>query len=87
MTLDRQIDLLLCLPLASIDKMAVKHRFDKIGASMEFDLRARAGIRPSDVPLYRGTDRGRVMYNLLVSLARPEPIGMYRPSSRHSSAH
>lgn len=78
MTLDRQIDLLLCLPLASIDK---------IGASMEFDLRARAGIRPSDVPLYRGTDRGRVMYNLLVSLARPEPIGMYRPSSRHSSAH
>jgi arsenate reductase (thioredoxin) len=31
MTLDRRISLFLCLPLASIDKMAIKKEIDKIG--------------------------------------------------------
>jgi hypothetical protein len=31
MTLERRISLFLCLPLASIDKMAIKKEIDKIG--------------------------------------------------------
>jgi arsenate reductase len=31
MTLDRRISLLLCLPLSSLDKLAVKREIDRIG--------------------------------------------------------
>jgi arsenate reductase len=30
-TLDRRISLLLCLPLASLDKLAIKREIDRIG--------------------------------------------------------
>ena len=31
LTLERRIDLFLCLPLATISKLAIKHEIDRIG--------------------------------------------------------
>ena len=41
LTLERRISLFLCLPLATIDKLAIKNEIDRNRASMKFNLRAR----------------------------------------------